>query len=115
MGWLDKLRHGLGIGSSQPDKESQPRSIKISEIQTSSDWGGLASDDIIEGLQFIATLQLRTPLRVLTKHGEMHKDRKSPPPSHAKELWEGLWIPKTYSRGEFFRPGSMMASMFINS
>jgi hypothetical protein len=110
MGWLDKLRHSLGISSSQTDEESQPRSIKVSEIQASSDWGGFASDDRIEGLEFRATLQLRTPLRILTKHGEIHKDRESPPPSYAKEEWGGIWIPKTDYRSDFLSEGATVSS-----
>lgn len=53
--------------------------------------------DIIDGLFFSATLQLRTPLRVLTKHGEIHTNPNKAPPKYAKELWEGIWIVKAKS------------------
>jgi hypothetical protein len=40
-------------------------------------------------------MQLRTPLRVLVRHGEVHRDMNSPPPQIANELWEGIWRVKT--------------------
>lgn len=58
-----------------------------------SDWDNNA--DIISGLEFNATMQLRTPLRVLAWHGRTHSDIDSPPPQVAKEIWEGFWIEKT--------------------
>jgi len=56
------------------------------------------NQDIINGLEFIATLQLRTPLRVLLRHGEIHRDINTAPPKYAKEMWEGIWTfnTKTY-------------------
>jgi hypothetical protein len=35
--------------------------------------------DVIAGLAFCATMQLRTPLRVLVRHGEVHRHMNSPP------------------------------------
>ncbi|MDP1991027.1 MAG: hypothetical protein Q8K00_08380 [Syntrophales bacterium] len=52
------------------------------------------NQDIISGLQFIATLQLRTPLRVLLRHGEIHMDMNTEPPKIIKEMWEGIWTTK---------------------
>lgn len=65
----------------------------VGELQNMSlsDWG---NDDIIAGLEFFATLQLRTPLRVLRWHGKIHKDRDKPPPKVAIKEWEGIWLPK---------------------
>ena len=54
----------------------------------------IENEDIIIGLKFHATLQLRTPLRVLTRHGEVYSDKNKEPPKIAKELWEGIWIPQ---------------------
>jgi len=56
-------------------------------------WAG--SQDVISGYEFKATMQLRTPLRVLKRHGEIHSDINSEPPKIANEMWEGIWIPKT--------------------
>lgn len=57
-----------------------------------SAWG---DDSIIAGYQFFATLQLRTPLRVLRWNGVVHTDRNTPPPQVIEALWEGFWIVKT--------------------
>lgn len=57
-----------------------------------SAWGNA---DIISGLRFIATIQLRTPLRVLSRHGETHTDKAKSPPKIALEEWEGIWMPET--------------------
>lgn len=43
-------------------------------------------------LEFRATLQLRTPRRVLLRHGERHADATRPPPPIATELWQGRWV-----------------------
>jgi len=49
-------------------------------------------DDIAKGWEFSATIQLRTPLRVLSRHGEIHQGLTKPPPiAHA--MWEGCWMP----------------------
>jgi hypothetical protein len=53
------------------------------------------SQDVITGLQFTATMQLRTPLRVLLRCGEIHTDINTEPPQIIKEMWEGIWVPKT--------------------
>jgi hypothetical protein len=50
--------------------------------------------DIVGGLQFCATMQLRTPLRVLTRHGEIFTGLPGDPPVIAREQWEGTWITK---------------------
>lgn len=78
----------------------------VGELQSEpvSAWG---NDDIITGLKFSATMQLRTPLRVLLRHGEIHTDRTKPPPRIAMERWEGIWLPVTKSFEEIAcRPDS---------
>lgn len=64
------------------------------------DWG---DDDILDGLVFNATLQLRTPLEVLQHNGEVFKEKNQYPPKYAKELWYGIWLPKTKSYKELGR------------
>ena len=72
-------------------------------------------EDIIKGCQFMATMQLRTPLRVLNRHGEVHHGLTEPP-TIAHEQWEGHWSPKLKTLSEILEvPGlsefdSMMAS-----
>lgn len=70
-----------------------------------SAWG---NNDIITGLRFSATMQLRTPLRVLLRHGEIHTEKSKKPPQIAREMWEGIWCPRT-SLSEWLPP-SMVAS-----
>lgn len=50
-------------------------------------------NELVGGYVFCATMQLRTPLRVLRRHGELHRDLSAPPPRIADEPWEGTWIP----------------------
>lgn len=72
-----------------------------------------ANVDIIVGLQFVATMQLRTPLRVLERHDELHTDINASPPRIAQEMWEGIWLVKTRTYREMgidlseFAAGSM--------
>lgn len=56
---------------------------------------GRANADIISGYRFVATMQLRTPLRVLRRHGEMHVRVDTCPPHIAQAPWEGVWVPVT--------------------
>lgn len=45
--------------------------------------------------RFCATLQLRTPLRVLRHHGDVHPSISTEPPEIARAMWEGMWVPIT--------------------
>ena len=60
---------------------------------------GIPIADIAKGWRFCATMQLRTPLRVLTRHGEIHNGLTDPPPI-AREQWEGYWLPVLKSNKE---------------
>ena len=51
--------------------------------------------DICGGYIFCATMQLRTPLRVLLRHCEIYPHPDDKQPRIAKELWEGVWVPKS--------------------
>lgn len=53
--------------------------------------GNYPNSDIISGLKFCATMQLRTPLRVLWRHGELFCDLPNEPPEIARATWEGIW------------------------
>jgi hypothetical protein len=57
-------------------------------------------DDVLDGAIFYATLQLRTPLEVLTHHGEIFRERNQKLPNYAKDSWQGIWLPKTKSYKE---------------
>lgn len=98
MSIFDKIKRLIVGGSSESDPILQPQSWPIDktvgELQGAPmlAWG---NDDVIVGLRFVATMQLRTPLRVLRRHGEMHSKRNEPPPHICHESWEGIWIPET--------------------
>jgi hypothetical protein len=51
-------------------------------------------NDIYIGIEFVATLQIRTPLRILTRDGEIYSGNDDKQPDIAIEGWEGIWIPK---------------------
>lgn len=55
----------------------------------------LGAEDLIAGSEFFATHQLRTPLRILLRHGEIHRDMHRTPPVIATELWQGIWFART--------------------
>jgi hypothetical protein len=57
-------------------------------------------DEVIKGFRFHATMQLRTPLRILSRHGETHTSLYTPPPTIVQEQWEGIWLPITKSLEE---------------
>lgn len=49
--------------------------------------------DVVIGMRFFATMQLRTPLSVLEHHDELFTDFDSAPPCYITELWQGIWTP----------------------
>ncbi|QTQ36080.1 Uncharacterized protein ToN1_19270 [Aromatoleum petrolei] len=53
-------------------------------------WG---NNDLVDGVVFFATLQLRTPLRVLSRHKEVYSG-SGVPPTIATEAWHGVWLPR---------------------
>jgi hypothetical protein len=46
-------------------------------------------------------MQLRTPLRVLLRHGELFSDLPNEPPQIARAMWEGIWTTQTRSFREW--------------
>lgn len=88
------------IRGGSPDSQPIFQTPAIGEsIQTTNTSRRLVTwrenQDLIKGLEFFATLQLRTPLRVLLRHGEQHLDVNREPPEIAREMWEGVWLPMT--------------------
>lgn len=61
--------------------------------------------DIIKHYQFIATLQLRTPLAILERHGETHPGPPDALPRIASQQ-DGIWIPATKSWAELAGPNA---------
>ncbi|MCD8545375.1 MAG: helix-hairpin-helix domain-containing protein [Sulfurospirillum cavolei] len=56
-------------------------------------WAYNGNDELMNGLIFQATLQLRTPLEILKHHNEIFNNKHKAPPKYAKEGWEGMWLP----------------------
>ena len=50
--------------------------------------------DILAGLEFSATLQIRTPLNALNHHGELFNGTPNQAPNYASQA-DGIWLPKT--------------------
>jgi hypothetical protein len=90
---MPKITKGNSVTTNKIQSTPSPARKTIGEMQSEpmSAWG---NNDVITGLQFCATMQLRTPLRVLLRHGEIHTDRNTKPPRIALEPWEGIWLPK---------------------
>jgi helix-hairpin-helix protein len=55
--------------------------------------------DVLTGLEFIATLQIRTPLTILQHHGEFHPGPPSAAPRYSS-IADGFWSYKTKSWSE---------------
>lgn len=75
-------------------------SREINSIEAQTDYRmGLwrANRDILVGLRFVATMNLGVPLRVLSRHGEIHTDITKTPPEIALNLSEGIWVQKVCS------------------
>ena len=81
----------IPLNTAQP----KPKIFTTKESQNNKFEAWKDNQDIIKGLQFVATMQLRTPLRVLLRHGEIHTDPNTEPPKIIKEMWEGIWSIKT--------------------
>lgn len=80
--------------------------------------GGLAEfREVHQAWRFCATMQLRTPLRILERHGELHTGRAAAPPMVADEPWQGVWVPVSRTFRELGlnidepAPGAMASSI----
>lgn len=73
-------------------------SVTMGELQNAPVPNWMA--DVCDGFEFCATFQLRTPLRVLLRHGELYLKNDGKQPQIAREMWEGIWLPKTKSYEE---------------
>lgn len=82
----------------------------VGELQSRplADWG---NSDIVSGLMFSATLQVRTPLRVLQRHEETFSGPGAPP-QIADQDWQGIWLPKVDwgELGDLLAQGRTMSS-----
>ena len=72
-------------------------------------------DDVLEGWEFVATMNQHTPLWILEKHGESHPGPPEDLPEYGGQE-HGIWVPVTKGWEELGIEadeveGSMMASM----
>jgi hypothetical protein len=80
-------------GNNNPQQgQQESQSVTMAELQNAPMPSYM--EDICDGFEFCATLQLRTPLRVLLRHGEFYPKNDGGQPQIAREPWEGIWIPK---------------------
>ena len=81
-------------GDNKPQEAvSEPKSVTMGELQNAPMPSWIADD--YRGFKFSATLQLRTPLRVLFRHDELYLKNDGRQPQIAREPWEGIWLPVT--------------------
>jgi hypothetical protein len=78
-------------GDNKPQEAvSEPKSVTMGEFQNAPMPSWMADG---YGFRFCATLQLRTPLRVLRRDGELYLKNDGHQPQIAREPWEGIWVP----------------------
>lgn len=76
-----------------------------------------AKRSVIYGSSFTATIQFRTPLRILEQHGRIEHCNHAKLPALIKEAWEGIWTPETKSFRDLgidindFSPGTMASEI----
>lgn len=88
MSWLKRIFSGW--------RETRSESTQQKQIIRLDDQSYHSNKDIISGMQFIATLQLRTPLQVLRHHGEIFDGPPSQTPHYGSQA-DGIWIFHTSS------------------
>lgn len=67
--------------------------------------------DAVTYFQFCATMQLRTPLRILQHHNDTHWDRYTAPPKIVERSWQGIWVPCTRLSGLFEYEATMASEV----
>jgi hypothetical protein len=96
-------------GDNKPQEVvSEPRSVTMAALQNAPMPTWMADGWI--GFRFSATMQLRTPLRVLLRHGELYLKNDGQQPKIAREPWEGMWVPVGKSFEEIARASNSSAN-----
>jgi len=92
MNWIKRcLGCSTSPGQSSDLTFGQARTIRLQDDESFE-----ANRDAIEGLQFCATLHLRTPLAILRHHGELFAGPPSAAPKYGNSA-DGIWNYKTKS------------------
>lgn len=85
MSWLKRIFQSRSV---QGSEAVQTQVIRLDDQSFHS------NEDILEGMQFSATLQIRTPLDILKHHGEIFNGSPSQAPQYGAQA-DGTWIFKT--------------------
>lgn len=88
MNWLKRLF--------SRQQKTVPPPTQAPPIRIASDEAYDANEYVLEGVEFIATLQVTTPYSVLVHHGEAFAGPPSKAPQYGTQ-GQGIWIPKTKS------------------
>lgn len=89
MSWLKRVFAGR--------KEVAPgASLKSWDFRLNDDASHNSNADILDGVQFVATLHVTTPYVVLMHHDELFAGPPSKAPKYGDQA-QGIWIPKTKS------------------
>jgi len=96
LSWLFGTKQPKQIPVESSGSSRQPVTPEVEMHSFSSDTSYYSNQDILEGMEFNATLQIRTPLNVLIHHGEIYKGPPSQAPNYASDA-DGIWIFKTQS------------------
>ena len=94
MNWFKRL-FGAG-GEEKINSDAGTRAGNGLAFRVGDDALYEANADILDGIEFMATLQLRTPLAVLEHHGEVFEGPPSKAPRYGSQA-DGIWVPKTKS------------------
>jgi hypothetical protein len=96
LSWLfgskASTRGSTGLPNSLPQPVPPEPEIQIHSV--SSDASYFSNQDVLDGLEFSATLQLRTPYEVLVHHGETFQGPPSQAPKYSSDA-DGIWMFKT--------------------
>ncbi|MGE6127197.1 Helix-hairpin-helix motif [Aeromonas rivipollensis] len=88
MHWLKRIIFGWDNTTSEPVQEKQ--------IIRLDDQSYHSNNDIISGMEFSATLKIRTPLKALKHHGEIFDGPPSQTPDYGSQA-DGIWTFQTSS------------------
>lgn len=105
--WLEKLVQSF-TGKQHVEVTHQPAAQARPDLPQHFD--AMANADILSGWRYCATMQLRTPLGILQRHGEFAPLSKNGPPVISEVMWHGIWVPETKGSLDFLGAGATMAS-----
>lgn len=94
FGSKNSTHDSTGLPNPLPQPQPAPPETQIHSF--GSDASYFSNQDILDGLEFSATLQLQTPREVLLHHGETFQGPPSQAPKYSSDA-DGIWMFKTKS------------------